>query len=299
MSLEMTSQPGFIGIGAARSGTTWLGRELGSHPEIWIPRRKELHYFTRSVEYLSPSHLQDDSPLQRLSRISQDSNRFRREFVRAIGRDLLFLDYEQFKWDLRYFLGHYNDDWYKSLFAGRKEVVTGEITPAYALLNEHDIKSIAANLPNLKIIYIIRDPVERAWSTICYHESRKELNIDRMSNSEILAYLLAPNIEQRSCYSSVIERWKGVFGADQFMLAHYDEIRSGPLDLLTRLTDFLGVQRHTPDKQDLDKPVNQSSRRPMPEWLRTELATHYKKEIGDLAEKYGGSSILWYEKYFL
>lgn len=38
--------PSFLGIGAMRSGTTWLDRVLRSHPDIYLPeRRKEVHFF--------------------------------------------------------------------------------------------------------------------------------------------------------------------------------------------------------------------------------------------------------------
>jgi len=35
----------FIGIGAAKSGTTWLSDNLRKHPDIFIPEQKELVYF--------------------------------------------------------------------------------------------------------------------------------------------------------------------------------------------------------------------------------------------------------------
>jgi hypothetical protein len=38
--------PSFLGIGAMRSGTTWLDSILRSHPDIYLPeRRKEIHFF--------------------------------------------------------------------------------------------------------------------------------------------------------------------------------------------------------------------------------------------------------------
>jgi hypothetical protein len=38
--------PSFLGIGAMRSGTTWLDSVLRSHPDIYLPeRRKEIHFF--------------------------------------------------------------------------------------------------------------------------------------------------------------------------------------------------------------------------------------------------------------
>ena len=44
--------PGFLIIGAQKCGTTWLHRHLSRHPELWLPPRKELEFFsyTRHLE---------------------------------------------------------------------------------------------------------------------------------------------------------------------------------------------------------------------------------------------------------
>lgn len=38
-------RPRFIGIGAGKSGTTWLADMLRQHPRLFLPEQKELHYF--------------------------------------------------------------------------------------------------------------------------------------------------------------------------------------------------------------------------------------------------------------
>ena len=37
--------PSFLCIGAQKAGTTWLHAQLRSHPKVWLPPIKELHYF--------------------------------------------------------------------------------------------------------------------------------------------------------------------------------------------------------------------------------------------------------------
>lgn len=37
--------PDFLGIGTPKSGTTWLHRNLSAHPGLFLPIKKELHYF--------------------------------------------------------------------------------------------------------------------------------------------------------------------------------------------------------------------------------------------------------------
>jgi len=39
--------PNFLLIGAARSGTTWIEKNLRAHPDVFLPARKELHFFDR------------------------------------------------------------------------------------------------------------------------------------------------------------------------------------------------------------------------------------------------------------
>lgn len=36
--------PDFLGIGAQKSGTTWLHDKLWLHPQVWLPPIKELHH---------------------------------------------------------------------------------------------------------------------------------------------------------------------------------------------------------------------------------------------------------------
>jgi hypothetical protein len=38
--------PDFLGIGVQKGGTTTLQRLLEQHPQVYLPRRKELHYFS-------------------------------------------------------------------------------------------------------------------------------------------------------------------------------------------------------------------------------------------------------------
>ncbi len=42
--------PDFLIIGAQKSGTSWLHHQLRQHPEIFMPERKELHYFSSDGE---------------------------------------------------------------------------------------------------------------------------------------------------------------------------------------------------------------------------------------------------------
>ncbi|WP_020529662.1 sulfotransferase domain-containing protein [Flexithrix dorotheae] len=42
--------PNFIIIGSPRAGTTWIDNNIRCHPEIFMPKKKELHFFDRDFE---------------------------------------------------------------------------------------------------------------------------------------------------------------------------------------------------------------------------------------------------------
>jgi len=47
----------FVGIGAGKCGTTWLSDMLRQHPDIFLPKKKELHYFSaKSREGIENRH---------------------------------------------------------------------------------------------------------------------------------------------------------------------------------------------------------------------------------------------------
>lgn len=41
----------FIGIGAARCGTTWIAKCIAEHPQLFIPDEKEIHFFDNDRRY--------------------------------------------------------------------------------------------------------------------------------------------------------------------------------------------------------------------------------------------------------
>jgi hypothetical protein len=44
--------------------------------------------------------------------------------------------------------------------------ISGDITPAYSMLNDEIIERVVNYFPDLKVIFLARDPVERAWSQL-------------------------------------------------------------------------------------------------------------------------------------
>lgn len=48
---NLSHDPNFICIGAQKAGTTWLKNMLDLHPDVFVPERKELYFFSRKSVY--------------------------------------------------------------------------------------------------------------------------------------------------------------------------------------------------------------------------------------------------------
>ena len=48
--------PGFIGVGAAKSGTTMIYQIMAQHRDIFIPKQKECHFFNSDELYRYGTH---------------------------------------------------------------------------------------------------------------------------------------------------------------------------------------------------------------------------------------------------
>ena len=118
--------PNFLIIGAAKSGTTTLYDSLKQHPEIYFSPLKEPHFFSHG-----------------LSRNTQVS-------VERYGK------YQSPITDL---------ETYKSLFNDvADETAIGEASTSY-LIHPHAAKRIKQHIPDAKLIVILRNPVDRAYSS--------------------------------------------------------------------------------------------------------------------------------------
>jgi len=232
----------FIGIGVQKSASTWLWANLNAHPDVWLPPRKELHYFDRSLNYPSPSFLATDHIVNRLFSLQPHNKLFRKKAYEEIRLAYIQKDMPRLKWLLRYYLKNYNDQWYLSLFPDRQNYLKGEITPAYSILHESDIRHIKDILPDVKIILTLRDPVDRAWSQVKFYKTREIHNV-KLDEQKLIEFIESPRQTMRNDYVTIVKTWKKIFGK-QLYIGYYDEIIEDPKSYLNKIYHFLGISSH-------------------------------------------------------
>jgi hypothetical protein len=287
--------PSFLGIGAQRSGTTWLHAMLSSHPGLWLPHRKELHYFDQKYPAKRTQSGHRPRPGRGLI-VRRIAGRARRLRAPDALRRLATTSWRNLSWDLRYFFGGWNDDWYESLFEGAGNRMAGEITPAYSCLESQAIACVKKLLPDAKLILLLRDPIERAWSHAKMEIGTSAARLQG-GDAEFIAHFSGSASRQRGDYVGMIDRWTRYYDPDQLFIGFYDDIQRNPVDLLERIFSFLRVDASPasiPDSARMS--VNAGSREPIPLHLHRHLARIYAPELAQLAARFGGYPAYWFQR---
>jgi hypothetical protein len=263
--------PDFLCIGARKAGTTWLHVNLAQHLQIWLPPVKEVHYL-------------DHRPVGLFGRLFGRASYLRharlhlRSTAGRLGKGATFDD---LRWAANFCLRRRSDDWYSSIFPELEGPLKGEVCPGYARLSSERIVSLAQRKPQLKIIYLIRDPLECAWSGAAAHFAKKKgaRGLKNSRDEDIERYLARENSVSHLRYARNLANWKRHFPDEQILTSFYDDLKSDPASVFERVLDFLGVDA-TQDSLPEDVRRKQGSSTAM--GRRSEIPERYRHFLADL-----------------
>lgn len=198
-------------IGAGKGGTTSLHRWLAGHPQVFMSRIKETNYFA----YEACEAAQDESVLPR-------------------GRPAFPVR----SWDA-----------YLELFRDAGDFTArGEASPTY-LAWPSVPEAIAARLPGVRLVAVLRSPVDRAYSSYLMHarDGRERRSFEDAVRQELegsadpgLSYGQL-NYVRIGYYHQHLARYWAIFGPDRVHIELFDDLKRDPDGLLRRLCRFLGV----------------------------------------------------------
>jgi hypothetical protein len=277
--------PDFIGIGAQKAGTTWLHRNLQAHPQIHMPR-KEVHYFDRKIQDRS-------GVVSRLIGRSRDAEQWRRQ-VRQIPKQLAKSpSFQELRWNFRYYMRPYDDRWYAQIFESKKEKVSGEITPAYSVLKKERIAHVHRLMPETKLIFFMRNPIERVWShTVMSFDKVEKGSATAVSDKELLRKIERDSSWKLSNYIRTLENWGSFYPEERIFVGFLEDVHFFPEELLRRLFDFIEVEPHF-DERLVGKKIHTRSDATMPTSVAIQLAKNFHAEISRLGERFGGYAAFW------
>jgi hypothetical protein len=131
---------------------------------------------------------------------------------------------------------------YCQLFDGvTNELAIGEASPNYLFHHQESVALIHRHLPQVKLVAILRNPVERAYSDYLMH-----IRDAIADESNSLAYQVEHHPRSsftllKGLYYEQLQHFYEVFDPQQIQIHLYDELRQDAIAMMQRLYDFLGV----------------------------------------------------------
>lgn len=138
---------------------------------------------------------------------------------------------------VNYFNTHFDKgfDWYIKHFEDVREKVCGESSPLY--LCEKDLfKNIKECLPEVKIILMVRDPLDRLESQIKLMNTLHETSFSIKEHVE-----KSPIILEYGMYHKRLTELKEYFDESQFHIVNYNNLMESPGETYKEVLSFLGA----------------------------------------------------------
>ena len=152
-------------------------------------------------------------------------------------------------------------------------------------------------IPDVRVIFLIRDPVHRAWSQVVWGlVSRRKRKMLEISDKEFRKVFLDQRSLVRGDYLRTLQNCGAYYPSSKIFIGFYDDIATRPGELLQDIFNFLDID---PDRQPSDAdPIRHTKPRmgsahEIPQHLHVFLAGVYYEQLVGLKERFGGWAAEW------
>lgn len=239
------ARPNLFIVGAQKSGTSALAAWLGQHPQVCMSFPKEPGFLAFGEHgYTYPDGYGKPAPASRY--VVSDERAYLKLFAHATPQQRI--------------LGEAST-WYLAL-------------PGMA-------RKISDYSPGAKVIMILRDPVERAYSAWCHargdnlepcenFSAALELEAQRGEVEFLLRY------QRMGLYSEALAEYQSVFPQEHLLVLFYEDVRTDPLSVWQAVCAFLAIDSaHAPA---FDNRYNRSGQ-PRNRFVHRLLRSHQLKRV--------------------
>lgn len=231
----------FFGMGAMKSGTTWLHDYLQKNADVHFPPVKEVHYWdvsqnksdrhhyrAKATQLVEASTQLLESNIAEIPRRIEQVNRALSALKIYANSDAKHMEYKNYLLDN---------------FEGQKAV--GDLTPSYCTLDQKTLIEMSSLASNVKFMFIMRDPIERLWSAIRMRASQVSANQrELVKHCEKIVTELQYKTDHfmltRSDYKRTISVLDKTIKPENIAYIFYEKLFSN--ETLKSLCTFLGVR---------------------------------------------------------
>lgn len=247
-----------LGVGAQRCGTTWLHSYLAKHPAVFMSPFKELHVFDAMFAPQTSGYTRE----KRFGELRGLLGRILRGETVAGNELMLALESYDLSLGENTYLAHFKRH------VQPEHRVMGEITPSYSLIPSSGFRAISDFLRKAalkpKVIFIMRDPVERTYSQLRFNQRRGMASAREAAASA----LNTPGIVFRTRYDLTLAALSSEFQPDELLFLFYEELFQAEtidgicrfLNVDVRPADFSTRVNAAPDTGEIDRAFLKAAR---------------------------------------
>jgi hypothetical protein len=225
----------------------------------------------------------------------------------ATTKEMHFFDTP--KW-LNKGIGWYQAHFPASTWEDGRRIITGEASALY-LFHPHAPFRASMTVPNTKLMAVLRNPVDRAYSA--YRQrvlaGRENLSFEEAleaeqerASGELEKLVADDRYHSRACtkytyrlrgiYAEQLERWHGHFDREQLLVLRSEDLFVNPTGTLECVYEFLGLPKHDLDttaalnkrnEGGYEQPMNPITRRQLEEYFEP----HNQRLYEYLGEDFG------------
>ena len=183
-----------------------------------------------------------------------------------------------------------NLNWYKSYFPLKVRCIgskTGEASPYY-LFDESAAVRMKRDMPNIRLIALLRNPIDRAYSAYNMNAAQGNWSTEQSFEQAIANPDLSMEASQiyllRGQYSEHVKKWFKYFKREQFLFIKSEDFFTNPKSALQKVYRFLDIEEVYPDNlkaQEVGAYSALSTR------TRAQLEVFYRQSNAELVDLLG------------
>ncbi|MEM7406430.1 MAG: sulfotransferase [Pseudomonadota bacterium] len=148
-------------------------------------------------------------------------------------------------------IGHYLDTWFADV---KDQVAIGERS-SLLLSSEAGPARLRAHFPQMKLIFLVRNPVDRAYANyrftvlagfdaLTFEQAldAEDARVEEASKDAFWAEIQPHAYFRRGLYAEQVDRWYDLFPAEQILLMRSDQLIKNQVAALERIFAFLGIR---------------------------------------------------------
>jgi len=222
----LNHNPNLFIVGAAKAGTTSLYNYLDMHKDVYMSPIKEPHFFSKDIRHSTFTH-------KGASKVSIDMKKY-------LAKEILEKRHIEFIENFDDYIELYRDV--------KNEKIIGEISTGYLFSNVAAAEIYNFN-PDAKIIFVLRNPIERAFShwlmdlrgnDVCRSSFLDAVQEDQ--HKEDKGWGKSHLYIELGLYYQQVKRYFDIFPREQLLVLLFDDMKTNPKLFYKTIYSFLNIE---------------------------------------------------------